>query len=576
MRQGVVKQALSQRQPWVNRTVLSGDLNGDDGPAYENYNDNSRNVLVAEQGTIDGFRITGANGGCGVGGSSLILRSCLMTANRGVGASASSSTIQDCAFIGNDGDVGGGLYGFDMIVRNCEFNGNHAGRGGGVYTWSWESTFEGCSFSGNTACYSGGGLFAERATIRNCQFIGNRSGTEGGGAGAVAAVVEDCEFAANQAETGGGAFIAYDVWTQEHVKLTGTIRNCQFRANSAVCGGGAAMQGGEASRCEFIGNSASDDGGGLQFAGRGTVRDCLFQLNSAVESGGGVNNVYMQMPGNNFNIIDCAFIENNAERGGGLGGSGYHEHYPWGFHLALQRCQFIRNACRADGGALYPYYQYALISDCTLDGNVAYNSGGGLHNVEPITDLRNCTFVRNGAPRGSAICNFTGATQAVNCIFWLSEPDPLAVVSGVLDLTFSDVEGGWPGVGNIAVDPQFVALDDLHLAAGSPAIDAGDPDSIVAGQQDLDGRLRPWDGDGDGVTRIDMGAYERGGPLYGDLNCDGAINAFDIDPFVLALVDPAAYAAQYPGCPVQLADLDGDGRVSVFDIDPFLELLLEL
>jgi hypothetical protein len=32
----------------------------------------------------------------------------------------------------------------------------------------------------------------------------------------------------------------------------------------------------------------------------------------------------------------------------------------------------------------------------------------------------------------------------------------------------------------------------------------------------------------------------------GDVNCDGAINAFDIDPFVLALTDPVAYAAEYP------------------------------
>ncbi len=59
----------------------------------------------------------------------------------------------------------------------------------------------------------------------------------------------------------------------------------------------------------------------------------------------------------------------------------------------------------------------------------------------------------------------------------------------------------------------------------------------------------------------------------GDLNCDGAINAFDIDPFALALVDPAAYAAAWPACDVLLADVNGDGVVNVFDIDPFVELL---
>jgi hypothetical protein len=64
-------------------------------------------------------------------------------------------------------------------------------------------------------------------------------------------------------------------------------------------------------------------------------------------------------------------------------------------------------------------------------------------------------------------------------------------------------------------------------------------------------------------------------PLYdtGDLNCDGAINAFDIDPFVLALTDPAAYAATYPNCNILNADIDCDGAVGPFDIDPFVTCL---
>ena len=59
----------------------------------------------------------------------------------------------------------------------------------------------------------------------------------------------------------------------------------------------------------------------------------------------------------------------------------------------------------------------------------------------------------------------------------------------------------------------------------------------------------------------------------GDLNCDDAVNVFDIDPFVLALVDPSGYAAQHPDCDVLLADTNYDGAVNVFDIDPFVTLL---
>jgi hypothetical protein len=59
----------------------------------------------------------------------------------------------------------------------------------------------------------------------------------------------------------------------------------------------------------------------------------------------------------------------------------------------------------------------------------------------------------------------------------------------------------------------------------------------------------------------------------GDLNCDGAINTFDIDPFVLALTDPAAYAGEFPLCSYLLADINGDSSVNAFDIDLFVLVL---
>ncbi|MBL8881031.1 MAG: hypothetical protein JNG88_18095 [Phycisphaerales bacterium] len=61
--------------------------------------------------------------------------------------------------------------------------------------------------------------------------------------------------------------------------------------------------------------------------------------------------------------------------------------------------------------------------------------------------------------------------------------------------------------------------------------------------------------------------------LTGDLNCDGEVNNFDIDPFVLALTDPDAYAAAFPDCDASAADINDDGVVNNFDIDPFVALL---
>ncbi|MBN2445754.1 MAG: hypothetical protein JXO22_03460, partial [Phycisphaerae bacterium] len=59
----------------------------------------------------------------------------------------------------------------------------------------------------------------------------------------------------------------------------------------------------------------------------------------------------------------------------------------------------------------------------------------------------------------------------------------------------------------------------------------------------------------------------------GDTNCDGTADVFDIDAFVLAIIDPAAYATTYPGCNIKNADCNQDGTPDVFDIDAFVALI---
>jgi hypothetical protein len=60
----------------------------------------------------------------------------------------------------------------------------------------------------------------------------------------------------------------------------------------------------------------------------------------------------------------------------------------------------------------------------------------------------------------------------------------------------------------------------------------------------------------------------------GDVNCDGHVDTADIDAFVLAVVDPAGYAAQWPGCPAANADCNGDGQIDTGDIDAFVGLVV--
>lgn len=59
----------------------------------------------------------------------------------------------------------------------------------------------------------------------------------------------------------------------------------------------------------------------------------------------------------------------------------------------------------------------------------------------------------------------------------------------------------------------------------------------------------------------------------GDMNCDGVINNFDIDPFVMALTDPQEFYDTYPDCDIFNGDINNDRAVDNFDIDPFVDLL---
>jgi hypothetical protein len=64
------------------------------------------------------------------------------------------------------------------------------------------------------------------------------------------------------------------------------------------------------------------------------------------------------------------------------------------------------------------------------------------------------------------------------------------------------------------------------------------------------------------------------GFLCGDCNCDGAFNGADIDPFFVALGDPALWQVTYPNCDlVCAADINYDKAVNGADIDPFFAAL---
>ena len=65
-------------------------------------------------------------------------------------------------------------------------------------------------------------------------------------------------------------------------------------------------------------------------------------------------------------------------------------------------------------------------------------------------------------------------------------------------------------------------------------------------------------------------------PGCGDANCDGVVDFFDIDPFVIALVDGVAvWELSYDCDALAVLDLNDDATIDFFDIDPFVTAVLE-
>lgn len=63
--------------------------------------------------------------------------------------------------------------------------------------------------------------------------------------------------------------------------------------------------------------------------------------------------------------------------------------------------------------------------------------------------------------------------------------------------------------------------------------------------------------------------------LRADLNCDGAVDGRDVQPFVLALVDTASFQSTYPGCPLLQADVNEDSSIDTSDVFSFVSCLLD-
>ncbi|MBL8878844.1 MAG: hypothetical protein JNG88_06955 [Phycisphaerales bacterium] len=513
--------------------------------------------------------------------------------NHGAGTysrSQDGALLENCVWINNRADRGAGMYNAPSSashIVNGLFTANSALFGGGSYVELSTPIFENCRFENNHGEFGGAGIQVTLGspTILSSAFRNNDagitvpggSGGEGGsggggiwvdGAGA-SPFIADCLFEDNVASFGGGVY-AIEV-------ATPVVENCVFRGNRVHEAGGvyAADSDCIVRNCLFEGNSAGDSdfpvGGGMSsYFGSPTVENCRFVGNSAALGGGG-----MYCEGEAPRIFACVFERNTATADGdccstqGIGGGMFIGYF---CTPTIADCVFADNAAVRGGGLHAIAFADPQILSCTLAANRASESGGGLffvHSTDPLVS---------------------------NSILWSNSPEQIFGEPPIV--RFSAVDGGYAGENVLNVDPGFVRmpgagsdgewgtvdddLGDLRLRLESPLIDAGRNADHPAGWSfDAFGALRFRDVNsvsdtGEGARPlIDIGAaeFQPTGFEVGDCNCDGRVNNFDIDAFVLALSDPAGYQAAYPDCALTTADVNGDGAVNNFDIDPFVMLL---
>jgi len=491
------------------RTVLSGDLAGDDG-SIEGYRavvadedskvhaDNSLCVVEIDGADssiiLDGLVIVGSEFSQGV-----VDRGCgsdAIVGGGGIWIDGARLVAVDCVFIMNSPAVyntGGGHVSF----KNCTFVDNWAGEGGAVANIESQIEFHACLFEANTA-WQGGAIVNRhgRVWLDGSCLRGNRARSRGGAVYSSygGLTITRCHFDGNasgdtlQMGQGGAVFIS----TADDI----VIKDSWFTGNLSGFGGAISVEGTD------------------QF----NLVKCLFHSNMAMPDGLGGGICALGIP--SIGVVDCQFIANRAGRGGGIWA-------PRTARLVMDRCIFAGN-------------------------RVAFS--GSCVGSSPTNELQvlNCTIADNVADQGVSI-DCPGPMNVRNSIIW----DKVAFSPWAnVDTAFCCSRSNLPGLGNIGIEPLFAKpgywdpngtpddpYDDIwvdgdyHLKsqAGrwdpasqtwvkddvtSPCIDAGDPNSPIG--------LEPFPNGG----RINMGAYggtaEASKSYFGGPTCETIVSG-DID-----------------------------------------------
>lgn len=414
---------------------------------------------------------------------------------------------------------------------------------------------------------AGAGMYTENSalTVSNCIFSHNKVGVNslwGGQGGGMfnrysAPIVTNCTFSDNQAGNtsasainvgSGGGMYNVGYYGSSSDPQWPVITGCTFSDNIA------------SSRGETLGG-----GGGIYnyLDCSPTIDRCTFERNLAGRGGGMLNYT------DHLTITNCIFDTNSTTYAEGLGGAIYSL-----AHATIQNCIFYQNGWRlltygeplfrpftAKGGAIYDDIAGSAIANCIFLKNAARADGGALaaYATSPKTTLINSLFYEN--------------------IDWQGSNDPSnAVTSHVIGVLNTLSANNLYDINPLLVDP---AGGDFHLSYDSPCIDAGyaykhhrdwyspffyPTDKVPA--EDFYGDHRIVDGDGDGETAVDIGVDEFI-PNLPDLKAflQGLADSGELDEAtaarLIAYVDEALAAGNRNAKRTSLNELIADAEASL-------------
>ena len=271
----------------------------------------------------------------------------------------------------------------------------------------------------------------------------------------------------------------------------------------------------------FIANRSVNGGGGIHV----NEVDSLFLYNSTFIADSSQGGGAVELGGGKYYHLDGNVMENNYSADG-AGAINLWDNDK----VEIFNSKFISNKSVNDGGAIYSWNTDSLfIDNSTFNGNESTDGNGGAMTVKGDTDsplyceIKNTTFENNSGNWGGAIAAFEpidmnmdsvfatgneasgngsfielccGASVSItnstiynnetnnndlnvgdskltikNSIIW---KDKIGGGGATIEVTYSDVEGGFTGTGNIDANPIFCDTINYLIRDTSPCVGTGE------------------------------------------------------------------------------------------------------